>query len=106
MDQQQIKISFPLGTKLLLSLVLLLVVFIVFLNTSSIFLFREDKQHYTYQSQSNEALLVGKVFVNKVSHALDTLRIFLASVDPKNPIKPQDTSNLKSIINNQSEVVS
>jgi sigma-B regulation protein RsbU (phosphoserine phosphatase) len=106
MDQQLFKVSFSVGTRLLVSIVLLLMTIILFLNISTIFLFREDKLAYTYQSQSNNAVLAGREFLITSKHALDTLRISLATVDPRTPITPLQTSMLQSIINNQTEVLS
>ncbi len=104
MEQQQIKVSLSVGTKLLVSIVLLTFIVILFLNISTILLFRGDKRAYIYQAQSTEALLTGREFLLTTKHALETLRISLASVDPKKSITPAQTSSLHSIINNQNEV--
>lgn len=105
MDQQQFKVSLSVGTKLLISVVALLVVFIVFLNLSTIFLLKEDKRAYTYQSQSTEGVLAGKEFVTTLKHSIDTLRISLGSIDPLKPVTPQQTTALQTIIDNQSELL-
>jgi serine phosphatase RsbU (regulator of sigma subunit) len=106
MGQQQFKVSFSVGTRLLISIVLLLLIVILFLNISTIFLFKEDKLAYTYQAQSNTALLTGREFVVTAKHAIDTLRISLATVDPLAPITPNQLNTLQSVIDNQSEVLS
>jgi serine phosphatase RsbU (regulator of sigma subunit)/HAMP domain-containing protein len=94
MDQQQIiKVSFSVGTKLLLSIVLLLVLVIFFLNISTLLIVTDDKRAYVYSSQSKETLLAGRQFEDLVRHATDTLRISLATVDPSKPVTPTLTSN-------------
>lgn len=105
MEQQQFKVSFPLGTKLLLSVLLLLGGVIAFLNGATIFLLREDKRAYTYQSQSTQAVLAGRELVTRLRHDLDTLKIALSQLDPLNPITPQQTGTLQSLVNNQSDLV-
>jgi serine phosphatase RsbU (regulator of sigma subunit) len=105
MEQQQFKVSFSVGTKLLGMVLLLLFFSIAFLDISTIFLLEKDKRAYTYQAQSTEALLLGKEFINLARHGLDTLRLSLASVDPLKPITPQQSSALQSVVNNQTEVI-
>lgn len=105
MEQQQFKVSFSLGTKLLLSIVLLLVIVIGFLNAATIFILTDDKRAYVYQSQSTEAVLAGREFVNTVRHSLDSLRLSLVSVDPKLPPSPKQTEALQSVIDNQSDLL-
>jgi hypothetical protein len=63
MEQQQFKVSFSVGTKLLISVVLLLFIVIIFLNTSTILLLKEDKRAYTYKSQASETVMAGREFV-------------------------------------------
>lgn len=104
MEQQQIKVSFSVGMKLLLSAVTLLFVVILFLSVSSILLVVEDKRAYTYQAQSVEAVMAGREFVNTSRHASDTLRLMLSSINPRMPVTPQQQATLESAINNQSEV--
>lgn len=106
MGQQQIRVSFSVGTKLLISIVLLLLIVILFLNISTIFLFREDKRAYIYQTQSTEALLTGREFLITTQHALDTLRTYLAAVDPRTPLGESQKNILQSVINNQTEIFS
>ena len=105
MEQQQFKVSFSLGTKLLLSIVLLLVIVIGFLNISTIFMVTDDKRAYVYQSQSTEAVLAGREFANMVRHSVDTLRLSLAAVDPRQPPSPKQTTALKEVIDNQSDLL-
>ena len=105
MEQQQFKVSFSLGTKLLLSIVLLLVAVIVFLNVSTILILTQDKRAYVYESQSTEAVLAGREFANTVRHSIDTLRLSLASVDPRLPSSPKQAAALQSVIDNQSDFI-
>lgn len=105
MNQPNFKIPLSLGTKLLLSVVLLLISVILFINISSIYLFRDDKKDTIFENQSTTALLLGNHFVSKIHTGLDTLKTLLASssFDPKR--KDQNTATLRSIIDNQSELV-
>src|SRR6185437_10822700 len=105
MEQQQFKVSFSLGTKLLLSIVLLLVVVIAFLNISTILILTRDKRAYVYESQSTEGVLAGREFANTVRHSIDTLRLSLASVDPRKPPSAKQTAALQSVIDNQSDFI-
>lgn len=105
MEQQQFKVSLSVGTKLLISVVSLLFVSIAFLNISTILILERDKRAYTYQSQSTEAVLLGREFTNNAKHVFDTLRVSLASIDPLKPITPQQYAALQSVIDNQSEII-
>jgi serine phosphatase RsbU (regulator of sigma subunit) len=105
MEQQQFKVSFSLGTKLLMSIVLLLIIVIVFLNVSTVFILADDKKAYVFQNQSTESILAGRVFANYVRHSVDTLRFSLSSVDPKQPPSPQQTNALQSVVDNQSDLL-
>lgn len=105
MEQQHFRVKFSVGTKLLLSVVTLLLIVIGFLNISAIFLMREDKQAYLYQSKSTEANLAGREFVNTARHILDTLRLSLASLDPTSPNSQPQKDALKSVIDNQSDAI-
>jgi len=106
MDQQQFKVKFSLRTKLLLSIAVLLLVIIAFLNFSTIFILKEDKRAYVYQAQATETTLAGRDFVNTVRHSLDTLRVVLGAVDPSKPISPQNFESIKTLVDNQSEISS
>ncbi len=105
MEQQQFKVRFSVTTKLLLSVVLLLVIIIAFLNLSTIFLVTEDKLAYTYQAQSTETVLVSREFLNMGKRSLDTLRLSLASFDPLKAVNAQQKAGLDSIIGNQTDVL-
>ncbi|HUP57614.1 MAG TPA: SpoIIE family protein phosphatase [Bdellovibrionota bacterium] len=89
------------GTKLLISIVALLTLVIGFLSLSTVFLLREDKRAYVYQSQSTAAVLAGREFVNTVRHGLDTARVALGSFDPLKTPTAQELAALKSIVQNQ-----
>jgi serine phosphatase RsbU (regulator of sigma subunit) len=99
----QLKVSFSLGTKLVLSVLALLLIVIGFLNLSTIFLFKEDKRAYVYQAQSTSAVLAGREFVNMAKHGVDTLRLALASIDPNSPDRQKIADSLASVARNQSE---
>ncbi|MCM2280176.1 MAG: SpoIIE family protein phosphatase [Oligoflexia bacterium] len=105
MGQLLFRKSFSVGTKLLLSVLLLVAVVIGFLNVSAILLLQEDKQAYVFQSKLTEAVLAGSEFVNTSRHAIDTLRLSLATVDPRNPVVPQQQSALETVIANQNDVL-
>lgn len=103
-QQQSFKVSFAVGTKLLISVVSLLLIAIIFLNTSAIFLLIDDKRAYTYKTQATEALLAGRDFTGTTKSALDTLRLALGSVNPNLPIDKVQKSRLEAVLNNQSEL--
>ncbi len=105
MEQQQFRVSFSVGTKLLVGVVSLLLVAVGGLNVLTVVILTEDKRAYTYDSQSTEATLVGREFVNSARHALDTLRLSLATVDPTQAVDPQRQANFQAILDNQSGVV-
>ncbi len=106
MEQHQIKVSRSLGTKLLVSIALLLVLVIAFLNLSTILLLKEDKRAYIYESQSTEAVLAGKEFVTAARHAIDTLRVLLGGVNfaATSQLTANQISQLQSVIDNQSDI--
>jgi serine phosphatase RsbU (regulator of sigma subunit) len=83
----------------------MLIALIIFLSAATIILLTEDKQAYTFDAKSTEALLTGRQFSNTVTHLIDTLRESLAANDPAHPQTPQETQALASIIQNQSDAV-
>jgi sigma-B regulation protein RsbU (phosphoserine phosphatase) len=108
MEQQQFRVSFSLSTKLLLSVVTLLLLVITFLTLSTIFMLTEDKRAYTYQLQGTENVLAGRDFVNLSSRVFSTLQVALAAYDPlkeqtKGLSEPQERS-LQSYLDNQSDL--
>lgn len=102
MEQQQFKISFSVGTKILLSVALLLFVLITFLSISTIFLLTDDKEAYTFQTKLTEAGLLGESVADTAQHVLDTLRVSLGAVDTRSPLTTQAKDELRSEIENQS----
>ena len=104
-SNRQFRVRFSLGTRLLLSIVLLLTLVIGFLNTSTVFLVRDDKQAYVYDTQAMTAMLAGREFVNRSRNAIDTLRLLLANVDPVNAPTPVQEGAMKSVVENQTEVL-
>jgi len=105
MEQQQFKISFSLGTKLLLSVVTLLLVVIGFLTTSTILMLTEDKRAYTFQSQGTENVLVGREFVSLGGRALSSLQLVLAGYDPLRPLTDAQARSIQSVLDNQSDII-
>ncbi len=105
MGQQQKKRTFSLGTKLLLIVVLLISLLTAFLNTSAIMLLKDEKETQTFQSKSTEAMLAGSQISTVVGHVLDTLRLSLASADPRNASPGKGLSALKSILDNQTDAL-
>ncbi len=105
MDQQQFKISFPLGTKLILSVVFLLLGVIIFLNVSAILLLKEDKRAYLYQTQQTGAVLSGREFVGSVQRLVSTLKLSLTSFDPTQPMTDVQKNTFQSLIDNQSDLI-
>jgi sigma-B regulation protein RsbU (phosphoserine phosphatase) len=99
------KISFSVGTKLLISIGAMLIALIIFLSAATIILLTEDKQAYTFDSKSTEALLTGRQFSTTVGHVVDTLRQALAEADPTRPVSPQESQAVSTLINNQSDAV-
>lgn len=100
------KIRLRLGTKLLISLVLLVGLVIAFLNTSAILLVREDREAYIFQAKSAESILAGREFAGIVRNTLAGLRAAMAAVDPRKPLTPAETSALRATLNHYPEIVS
>ena len=105
MEQQQFRVSFSLGTKLLLSIVTLLLIVIGFLTVSTIIVLTDDKRAYTFQAQGTETLLAGREFVNLNSRALSSLRLLMSSFDPSRALSPTDRRVMQSVLDNQSDIV-
>ena len=68
MEQQQFRVKFSLGTKLVLSLSLLFIVVVGFLAISAIQKVIEDKKPYVYQLQALEASSASRDFTQKISN--------------------------------------
>jgi sigma-B regulation protein RsbU (phosphoserine phosphatase) len=103
MEQQNFRVKFSLGTKLVLSLSLLFLIIVGFLSYSAVKLVVEDKQAYTFQLQSMEAYIAGQDFTEKTRPAIDNLRLYLTTFDPRLPITQVQSENLKNLVNSQSE---
>jgi serine phosphatase RsbU (regulator of sigma subunit) len=102
-----VKTSFSLGTKLIFSIVGLIMVSGMLLDFSTIFLLRDDKKTYTYQLQSSEAFLVGKNFVNSFKNTVDILKLSLSLVKPNNNTLTEVEKNaLQSVLDHQNSVIS
>lgn len=103
MGQQNFRVKFSLGTKLVLSLSALFLVIVGFLSYSAVKLVVDDKQAYTFQLQSMEAYIAGQDFSEKTRPAIDNLRLYLATFDPRVPITALQAENLKNLVNSQTE---
>jgi serine phosphatase RsbU (regulator of sigma subunit) len=103
--QPKAKVKVSVGTKLLVSLVLMLGAAIFVLNVSTVYLLKEDKRAYVYQTQSTAAVLLGRELVTLLRHGLDTTRVSLGMVDPYKQPGPQELAALKTMIQNQTEVL-
>lgn len=105
MEQQQFKVRLSVGTKLLLSIVAILLFSITFLDFASILLLTKDQRAYTYQAQSTEANFVGREFSKTVQHTLETLKLVLTSGDPREPLSPEKRAAIDSLFKNQNEIL-
>ncbi|MBC7385704.1 MAG: SpoIIE family protein phosphatase [Cryobacterium sp.] len=103
MEQQNFRVKFSLGTKLVLSLSLLFFAIVGFLSYSAVKLVVEDKQAYTFQLQSLEAYIAGQDFTEKVRPVRDNLRLYLTTFDPRLPINAVQAENLKNLARGQEE---
>ncbi len=103
MGQQQSRRSWSVGTKLLISLMLLLGTTTALLDFLTILILREDKKAYTLQAQSMSASLLGKELRNTSRHVIEKLRLALATADPAQ--LQNSNSRLKTLIENQSEIL-
>jgi serine phosphatase RsbU (regulator of sigma subunit) len=81
MQQQQFKVRFSVGTKLLLITGSLLFLTVLFLSLSAVLLMTDDKLAYTFQTKSIEAELAGRDFLKVVENSSDNLRIALSNLD-------------------------
>jgi serine phosphatase RsbU (regulator of sigma subunit) len=104
MDIQAFRVTFSLGTKLLLIIATFLLLTTLFLSVSAVYLVTGDKQAYTFQTQSIEAGLVGRELVTVFGHVSDTLRLSLASVDLAGPVGTAGGDALRSVARNQSDL--
>ncbi len=104
MEQQNFRVKFSLGTKLVLSLSLLFLIIVGFLSFSAIKIVIEDKRTYTFDSQRTEASAAGQDFTVKTRPALDNLRLYLTAIDPRLPVTPIQAESLKTLTNGQPEI--
>jgi len=105
MEQQQFKISFSLGSKLLVSVVALLLVVIGFLTVITILVLNEDKRAYTLQSQETENKLVGLEFIAKVDASAKVLKNALSLYDPARELSATENRSIQSVLDNQNDIV-
>ncbi len=102
--QQSAQASFPLSTKLLMIIFLILLAVIAFLSASAIFVFQEDKRAYIYQTQEGTAQLGGRDFANIAKRTLDTLKLSLVQIDPWDPGAAGKQHALKTLLENQTDL--
>lgn len=101
----QFRVRFSVGTKLLLSMTLLLLGSVLTLTFIAIFILTQDKRNAVFTQQSNEAVMHGKDFVGLTKRNIETLKLVLASVDPLKPESwNQKKSLLQNIVNNQTDL--
>jgi len=107
MGQLQSRLSLSVGTKILISVVLLVCLVILFLNSTAIRILFDDKRTFTLQNQSTEALLAARDFSNSARRGVDTLRIALGGVDPLRPTSVQGAQieRFNHFVDNQTELV-
>jgi sigma-B regulation protein RsbU (phosphoserine phosphatase) len=98
------QVRFSLKAKLLVSTIAALLLLIIFLNLSSIVLFKEDKRAYIYSAQATESALAGKELLQLVKHTLDTLKVATGTIDPAKPISAQQKASIQALLDNQSDV--
>jgi serine phosphatase RsbU (regulator of sigma subunit) len=79
MEQQQFKVRFSVGTKLLFIIGTFFFLTVFFLSVSAVFLMTDDKQAYTFQTKAIEAELAGRDFLLVIVHASDNLRLALSN---------------------------
>jgi serine phosphatase RsbU (regulator of sigma subunit) len=103
MEQQNFRVKFSLGTKLVLSLSFLFLIIVGFLSYSAVKLVIEDKQAYTYQLQSMGAHVTGQDFTQKIRPTLDYLDLYLNTFDPRLAITPDQAENLKKLVDTQGD---
>ncbi len=103
MGQQNFRVKFSLGSKLVLSLSLLFFVIVGFLSYSAVKLVVDDKVDYAFQLKSMEAYIAGQDFNEKVRPVIDNLRLYLTTFDPRLPVTPIQTDNLKNLVHSQLE---
>ncbi len=101
MEQHQIGVKISLGTKLLLSTVVLIVVSIGGISASAILILSKDKKAYTYQMQSTQALLAGNEITALIQQATSTLRLSLSSIAVNQEDREQIASRLRRVLENQ-----
>src|ERR1700744_2196089 len=102
MEQQQFKVSFSVGTKILLGVALLLFILIAFLSVSTIVLLTDDKEAYTFKTKLTEAALLGGSVAETSQHVLDTLRVSFGQIDGhSSTVSSQQKEALQSVIDNQ-----
>ena len=105
-DSKIQRISVSVATKLLISIGLLLMIVVAFLSTSATFLVSQDKRTTSFRTQSTEAFFAGREFSDLARQTIDTLRIYMASIQPTVQVPPSQLGRLQAVIDNQTFVLS
>lgn len=106
MEQQQFKVTFAVGPKLIVSMVIILFGVIAFLNKSTTLLIEDDKRAYTFDFQLQTNQMLGRQLVGIAEQSLSTLRVILGSVDPNEKnVSRTKSESLKSVMNNQTILI-
>ena len=101
---QRIRVS--VATKLLISIGLLLLIVVGFLSTSATVLVSQDKRLNSFRMQSTEASFAGREFSDVARQTIDTLRIYMASIQPTAQVPAPQLVRLQGVIDNQTFVLS
>lgn len=102
MQQPEMRVRYPVGMKLLASVLLLLFATIFFLTYSAIRLLSEDKRAYTFQAQATEARLAGREFVGTAQRSIEILRSMLGATLASGALAPDAQKTLRVGFDNQS----
>lgn len=106
MEQQQFKVTFAVGPKLIVSMVIILFCVIAFLNKSTTLLITDDKRAYTFDFQLQTNQLLGRQLVGITDQSLSTLRVVLGTVDPSEKnVSRGKAEALKAVVNNQTTLI-
>lgn len=95
-----------LGTKLLLSLLALMLGVILVIDLSALSLIRDDKRTATFQAQAVESAMVGREFASIAKHSIAALKIALTGIEDSRSMVSRDLGAIRKILENQSDLLS
>lgn len=101
MEQTHFKVKFPLGSKIVISLIVLLTLLVGVLSYLTVSLLIEDKRAYTYQLQLMEAYVASRDFSERIKFSLDNLKVYLTSFDPRQAVSEAQIAALENIAKSQ-----